>query len=315
MSSSSANPRSENPRDRSPARPSLGDLTAATRGSVSSGGLETSFLAAGRRDAPLVVLLHDGAWGGSAEASWGRVIPNLAEHFHVLAPDLYGYGRSSKMVQLDVAPYEFRLRQVAALLDSLALTNVPAHVVGNSFGGAMALRATTLPWFAWRVKSAVSIAGTGGPYRTKKSLESLAHFDGTSNDMKRIVGLLTGDFDGISEHVALRMRDANNAAHYRAVAAVGLPTPFKATSGRVDAYPENLRHVRVPLALIAGTHDDLVERGWAMRIAAHAPACSVHEVDGRHSPNVSNPETTAHLLTGILLEHENVMLECPGGEA
>ncbi|RJQ91293.1 alpha/beta fold hydrolase [Amycolatopsis panacis] len=270
------------------------------RAQTTFGGLETSYLAAGNRGARPVVLLHDGAWGGSAEASWRDVIPILATRYRVLAPDLYGYGRSSKMVQLDVAPYEFRLRQVAGLLDAVGLGATSAHLVGNSFGGAMALRAPTLPWCAWRVRSAVSIAGTGGPYRTKESLVSLSHFDGSRADMLRIVRLLTGDFDGIDSHVDLRMRDVSNPGHYRAVAAAGLATPFSAAARAADRYPENLRDVKVPLALVSGVRDDLVERDWARKIARHAPSSSVHEIGARHSPNISDPETTARLLLEIL---------------
>ncbi|AQT79901.1 hypothetical protein B1R94_12420 [Mycolicibacterium litorale] len=276
-------------------------MTAFERGQVNIGGLPTSYLVAGERCAQPVVLLHDGAWGGSAEASWRGVIPVLATRYRVIAPDLYGYGQSSKMVQLDVAPYEFRLRQVAGLLDAVGLGTSSAHFVGNSFGGGMALRAVTLPWCAWRVRSAVSIAGTGGPYRTKNSLAALSHFDGSRADMLRVVRLLTGDFAGIEEHVDLRMRDATNSAHYRAVAAAGLATPFGTDVKPTDGYPDNLRDVTTPLALISGAQDTLVERDWARKIAECAPQCSVHDVDGaRHSPNISHPDLTARLLLDIL---------------
>jgi len=42
---------------------------------------------------PPLLLLH-GAWGSSAE--WDEAAPSLAEHFTVVAPDLRGYGDSSK---------------------------------------------------------------------------------------------------------------------------------------------------------------------------------------------------------------------------
>ncbi|SCL25103.1 alpha/beta fold hydrolase [Micromonospora inyonensis] len=280
-------------------------MSTIKRDQISVGGLVTSFLSAGSPSAPPLVLLHDGAWGGSAEASWINVIPTLAERYQVIAPDLYGYGSSSKMVQLDVAPYEFRLRQVAALLDTLRLEDHPAHLVGNSFGGAMALRAATLPWFSWRVRTAVSIAGTGGPYRTREALAALSHFDGSHADMLRVVRLLTGQFPAIDDHVELRLRDACNPGHYRAVAAAGLATPFEGVPRSPDDYPQSLRTVRTPLALVSGRQDDLVEPDWAHRIAEHAPSCRVYEIDAKHSPNISDPEATATLLLTILEELES----------
>ncbi|BBY67673.1 alpha/beta fold hydrolase [Mycolicibacterium helvum] len=286
-------------------------MATIQRDQITIGGLETSYLSAGDHSAQPVVLLHDGAWGGSAEASWREIIPILATRYRVIAPDLYGYGQSSKMVQLDVAPYEFRLRQVADLLDAVGLGATAAHFVGNSFGGAMALRASTLPWCAWRVRSAVSIAGTGGPYRTKESLVALSHFDGSRADMLRIVRMLTGDFDGIDSHVDMRMRDATSPGHYRAVAAAGLATPFNADAKPADEYPDNLRNVKARLALVSGVKDNLVERDWARKIAEHAPHCCVYDIEARHSPNISDPAATAALLLEILGTFDEPVLD-PG---
>jgi len=281
---------------------SLDSATSATRNQLDLGGLTTSYLAAGSPESPLLVLLHDGAWGGSAEASWSGMLPHLAQHYRVIAPDLYGYGASSKMVQLDVAPYEFRLRQVAALLDALGLSQQPLHLVGNSFGGAMAIRAATLPWFAWRLGAAVSIAGTGGPYRTKEALAALSYFDGSRADMLRIVRLLTGHFPAIDDHVTLRLRDACDVGHYRAVSAAGLAAPFPSAARMTDDYPRSLAGVQIPLALVTGRQDTLVEPGWAHRIAEHGPTCRVWEIDAHHSPNISAPEQTAQLVLSILTD-------------
>lgn len=283
----------------------MSHLADPRRRQIELNGLVTSYLDAGDPSAQPLILLHDGAWGGSAEASWGPLIPALADRYRILAPDLYGYGASSKMVQLDVAPYEFRLRQVAGLLDALGLADRPAHVIGNSFGGAMALRATTLPWFSWRVASAVSIAGTGGPYRTKESLTALAHFDGSHADMLRIVRLLTGDFPSIEDHVSLRLRDASTAAHFRAVSAAGLVTPFSGGTKIEDDYPRILDAVDIPLALVSGRQDTLVEPDWAARIAENSRTCRIYEIDARHSPNISDPADTAVLLLKILRDLEN----------
>lgn len=275
------------------------------RRSLTNEGLVTSYLIAGdARSAPLV-LLHDGAWGGSAEASWGSSIARLAEEYLVLAPDLYGFGASSKMVQLDVAPYHFRLRQVARLLDSLGLEHRPAHLVGNSFGGAMALRAVVESWFSHRVRSSVSISGTGGPYRTKESLESLAHFDGTREDMHRIVRLLAGDFPNIDSYVDLRLTDACNSGHFRAVSSAGLATPFRSEPRPADDYPASLKRSRVPVTLVTDPADTLVEPGWAERIAAHSSRCAVRLTAGLHSPNISDPVGTAELILDILRTHES----------
>ena len=45
-----------------------------------------------------VVLLHGGGPGASSWSNFGRNIPVLATHFHVLAVDQPGYGLSDKQI-------------------------------------------------------------------------------------------------------------------------------------------------------------------------------------------------------------------------
>ena len=54
-------------------------------------GIETSYLEAG--SGPPVIMLHGSGPGVSGKANWQYNIPALAERFHVLAPDIVGFGR------------------------------------------------------------------------------------------------------------------------------------------------------------------------------------------------------------------------------
>lgn len=71
-------------------------------------------------------LAHSGAWSG--------VMARLSDRLAMRAPDLPGHGRT------DLDPD--RLPQEQALADALALPHAdrPAHVIGHSFGGTVALR-------------------------------------------------------------------------------------------------------------------------------------------------------------------------------
>ncbi|GAA2807937.1 alpha/beta fold hydrolase [Mycolicibacterium pallens] len=88
-------------------------------------------------DAPAVVLLHGGGPGASGLSNYSRNIEALARNFRVVVPDMPGYGRSSKYVDHD-DPFGFLADRVRGLLDELNLPT--AHLVGNSYGGAAALR-------------------------------------------------------------------------------------------------------------------------------------------------------------------------------
>lgn len=90
---------------------------------------------AGLPGRPAVVLLHSSA---SSSGQWRLLIEALAQDFHVLAPDLQGCGKS--------APWHFErpLRlddEVDALATVFERAGPRFHLVGHSFGGAVALKA------------------------------------------------------------------------------------------------------------------------------------------------------------------------------
>lgn len=85
-----------------------------------------------RGEGPLVVLLH--GYVGDRR-TWRRQVEDLSDEFTVVAWDAPGYGGSSD------PPESFRLGDFADCLAAFigALEAGPAHVVGLSFGGGLAL--------------------------------------------------------------------------------------------------------------------------------------------------------------------------------
>jgi valacyclovir hydrolase len=82
-----------------------------------------------------LLLLHGGL--GTAMLHWWQEIPIFAAHHRVVAPDMRGYGRSSPP---RAYPPDFYQRDAADMAGLLrALDAHPAHVVGWSDGGVVAL--------------------------------------------------------------------------------------------------------------------------------------------------------------------------------
>lgn len=132
---------------------------------------------------PAVVMLHGGGPGASGVSNYSRNIDALAQHFRVIVPDMPGYGRSTKQVdQSD--PFGWLADMVRGLLDEVGIDS--AHLIGNSYGGAAALRlALDTPH---RIGKLV-LMGPGGIGTTRglptaglKSLLSYYGGDGPSRD-------------------------------------------------------------------------------------------------------------------------------------
>jgi 2-hydroxy-6-oxonona-2,4-dienedioate hydrolase/4,5:9,10-diseco-3-hydroxy-5,9,17-trioxoandrosta-1(10),2-diene-4-oate hydrolase len=86
---------------------------------------------------PAVLLLHGGGPGASGASNYSRNIDALAKRYRVLVPDMPGYGRSSKGIDKS-DPFGCLADAMRGLLDELGIST--AHLVGNSYGGAAALR-------------------------------------------------------------------------------------------------------------------------------------------------------------------------------
>jgi 2-hydroxy-6-oxonona-2,4-dienedioate hydrolase/4,5:9,10-diseco-3-hydroxy-5,9,17-trioxoandrosta-1(10),2-diene-4-oate hydrolase len=109
--------------------------TTLTEHNVTVGGRKIYVAEAG--SGPAVMLLHGGGPGASGVSNYSRNIDALAQHYRVLVPDMPGYGRSSKGIDKS-DPFGCLAGAMRGLLDELSIST--AHLIGNSYGGAAALR-------------------------------------------------------------------------------------------------------------------------------------------------------------------------------
>ena len=101
-------------------------------------GLRMAYIDEGPKDAPVFLCLH-------GEPSWSflyrKMIPPFLETgARVIAPDLYGFGRSDKPVNQDDYTYGFHRQSLLELIKRLDLQNIP--LVCQDWGGVLGL---TLP--------------------------------------------------------------------------------------------------------------------------------------------------------------------------
>ena len=82
-----------------------------------------------------LILLHSSA---CSSHQWSALSTELQDEFQILAPDLHGYGANEPWQ----AGRRIRLADEAAIIEALAATcAAPIHLVGHSYGGAVALKA------------------------------------------------------------------------------------------------------------------------------------------------------------------------------
>jgi pimeloyl-ACP methyl ester carboxylesterase len=81
---------------------------------------------------PPLVLFH--GYRAGADLWYPHAIPALAANFHVIAPDLPGYGYSGRLQRPDLASYADFMNR---FMDALGLGSI--HLLGHSMGGQVAV--------------------------------------------------------------------------------------------------------------------------------------------------------------------------------
>ena len=88
-----------------------------SNGVIETNGHTTSYLEEGPKDGPLIVFVH--GWPELSH-SWRHQLPAMARlGFHAVAPDLRGYGGSSKYRDHDAYSQEKVVADMLALADGL----------------------------------------------------------------------------------------------------------------------------------------------------------------------------------------------------
>lgn len=230
-------------------------------------GVRTHYLEAG--SGPHLILLHSGEFGACSEMSWELNIAAFSKHFHVLAPDFVGFGRSDKL--RDFGGHGARmLWHITRFLQVMCVTQ--ADFVANSIAGRFLCRVASADQPIWPIRRMVCISGAGlEPANEERKV--LQSYDATRESMRAILKALFHqekwwtDEDYLTRRYELSLLpgawEVAAAARFKSPA-----VPPRDYYGRADMTPYG--KIRVPTLYVAGAQDRLIEPGWE-KVAAETP--------------------------------------------
>ena len=270
------------------------ELEAGT--SVLVDGVPTHYHAAG--DGPVLLLLHGSGPGVSAWANWRGVIPALAERFRVVAPDLLGFGRSQPPgpVRYDAAAW---MKHLLGFADALGLDRM--SVVGNSFGGSLALRLALARPAA--VERLVLMGSVGVPFPITPGLEAVWGFTPSFADMRALLDLFAHDRSRITDDLARLRLAAATAPGVQEAYSRMFPAPRQAALDGMSLPEVDIRTVQQPTLIVHGREDRVIPLGVSLRLLELVGAAQLH-VFGNcgHWVQIEERDAFVSLLLGFLAE-------------
>ncbi|MCD2100081.1 alpha/beta fold hydrolase [Rhodococcus rhodochrous] len=239
---------------------------------IRTSGFETNYHDVGEGDGIPVLLLHGSGAGVSAWANWRGLIPVLAEQRRVIAPDLVGFGYTTLPDPVRFEIFDTWIDQILALLDGLEIPKV--HVVGNSFGGGLALHlAVRHPQRLGRIV----LMGAGGvQFDFTPELDALWGYTPSVENMKKIMDIMAYDRSLVTDELAeLRYRATARPGAQEAFEQV-FPEPRQRWLDAQIVPDEDLAAIEHEVLILHGREDRVVPVAASQKMFDLIPNSQLH---------------------------------------
>lgn len=233
-------------------RPEIGE-------SVIAGGIRTNYLAAGAGEP--VVLIHGSGPGVTAYANWRLTIPDLAKHYRVLALDMVGFGYSERPDDVRYGVQTWA-DQVVGFLDALSLPR--ASLVGNSFGGAIALRVATR--HPDRVGRLALMGSVGVPFPITEGLDAAWGYEPSVENMRRLLDVFAYSRELVTDELAQLRYQASIQAGCQESFGAMFPAPRQRHVDAMVTPGDEIAKLTHETLLIHGRDDQVIPLATSLRL-------------------------------------------------
>lgn len=226
------------------ANPEVGNL-------IQTGGVSTNHHDVGE-GAP-VLLIHGSGPGVSAWANWRLTLAALSPNFRCLAPDMAGFGYST-VPDGTAFTRENWLGQLIAFLDAKGIQK--AHVIGNSFGGSMALAlAIAAPE---RVNRLVLMGSVGVPFEITPGLDAVWGYTPSVENMRSIMQYFAYDQSLIGDDLVRMRFEASARGGVQESYAAMFPAPRQRWVDAMSHPESDIRAIPHKTLLVHGRDDRVI---------------------------------------------------------
>lgn len=208
-----------------------------------------------------VLMIHGSGPGVSAWANWRLNLPALAERFRVIAPDCIGFGYTERPDGVRYGLHTW-LNHLVAVLDELGVEQ--ADVVGNSFGGGMALAlAASHPT---RVRRLVLMGSVGVEFELTPGLDAVWGYVPSLENMRKLLDIFAFDRRLVNEELAaMRFKAASRPGISEAFAAM-FPAPRQRWIADLAVDEDTLSSLPHPALILHGREDKVIPPANALRL-------------------------------------------------
>ena len=262
--------------------------------SIQTGSFQTNYHDLGE-GYPLV-LLHGSGPGVSAWANWNKVLPVFREAHRVLAPDMVGFGYTNRPEGI-VYGMDVWVQQTIDFFDALGIEK--ADLVGNSFGGALALAvAVTHPD---RVRKLVLMGSMGVTFPISYGLDRVWGYTPSLPNMQELMGLFAYNRSLVPPELAQGRYEGSIQPGFQESFSAMFPAPRQNSVEAMARYEIYLKEVRHHTLIVHGREDRVIPLETSMKLIQLLENAQLH-VFGKcgHWTQIERAEEFGHLVLNFL---------------
>lgn len=264
--------------------------------SVVAAGIRTNVHDVG--GGPPVLLLHGSGPGVSAWANWRLTMPVLAKGARVIAPDLVGFGYSDRPAGQRYG-IDAWVVQAIGVLDALGVAS--ADVVGNSFGGAIALAMAIR--HPRRVRRLVLMGSVGVPFALTPGLDAVWGYEPSRQRMRELLDLFAYDRRLVTDELAQLRYEASVRPGVPESFAAMFPAPRQRWVDAMASAEADVRRIAHEALVVHGREDRVIPLASSLTLADWIPRAQLH-VFGRcgHWTQIEHAARFSQLVAAFLAE-------------
>jgi len=229
---------------------------------ISANGIETNVhFRRHPTSSDAVLLLHGSGPGVSAFANWRLTIPELEQHMTVVAPDIVGFGYTERPTDISYN-LETWTQHALGVLDAAGVER--AHVIGNSFGGSLALSLATK--HPQRVKRLVLMGAVGVPFEITEGLDAVWGYQPSVENMLAIMNYFAYNKSLLGEDLARLRYEASVRPGVQEAFSAMFPEPRQAALDALCLPDEEIAGIAKPTLIVHGRDDQVIPTTTSTRI-------------------------------------------------
>lgn len=273
----------------SPANPEIAQ-------SIGAGGILTNYHDVGSGQP--VLFIHGSGPGVSAWANWRLVLPAIGKHRRAIAPDMVGFGFTERPASIAYG-MDTWVAQAIGLLDVLGIEQ--ADLVGNSFGGALALALAIR--HPRRVRRLVLMGSVGVPFTITPGLDAVWGYTPSLDNMRGLLDLFAHDRGLVNDELAQLRYQASIRPGFQESFAAMFPAPRQRWVDAMTSAEADIRAIPHETLIIHGRDDQIIPLSNSLTLAQWIDRSQLH-VFGRcgHWTQIEHAARFARLLIDFFAE-------------